>query len=210
MSDDNRTSEEKTLDGLWTQFLDEADNAESLAAEGDDYTARELKNLGECAQYLRHILERVEKLKKDMGRKIASIEEELVPAAMDAAGVTSFKLDDGTEVGIEDQVFARLKNPEEALQWLRDTGNDGIIRDQLIVDGGKDADPDAFVEMIDTAMEYGLSPERKQTVHPSTLRAFVRECLKAADGDNELSRTFPREAFGVHEKRRVKIKQPKE
>ena len=83
----------------------------------------------------------------------------------------------------------------------RDSNNDGIIKNEINVklDRGQD---DRSKRIMDALDSDGIPYSYKQTVHPSTLKAFITEALQNPD----LAETLPKEVFSVYEARRVKFK----
>ena len=61
------------------------------------------------------------------------ITEELIPDLMAKNGLKLIQLDDGAKIQINDFVDARIKDPSIAFDWLRDTNNDSIIKNQITI-----------------------------------------------------------------------------
>jgi hypothetical protein len=103
---------------------------------------------------------------------------EVVPGMMQELGINSFELDNGYKVSIKDEYYAKI--PEafqyECFEWLRKNELDGIIKTAVSLNFGKGEDEEAQ-GLIDWMTENGLTPNVKETVHPQTLKAFVKERL---------------------------------
>lgn len=136
-------------------------------------------------------LEEQLKTKQEHLRKVA---EQDLPEAMESVGMQEFTLTNGRKVGIEAKIHASISEARraEAFKWLRETNNDGIIKREVSVKFGKgdDVAADSAAEALAKVVgwEHVLD---KESVHHSTLRAFIRDLL-------EEGVDFPQDAFGVH------------
>lgn len=105
---------------------------------------------------------------------------EVVPGMMQELGISSFELDNGYKVSIKDEYYAKV--PEtyqfECFEWLRKNNLDGIIKTTFNLSFGKGEDEQAQ-EVLDWLNENGLVPNIKSTIHPQTLKAFVKERMSA-------------------------------
>ena len=68
---------------------------------------------------------------------------------------------------------------EEAFAWLRENGLDDIIKNDITCSFGKGEDNLAG-DVVGILREKGFDPSTKTHVHPSTLKAFVKE--RVTDG----------------------------
>lgn len=146
-------------------------------------------------------------------KEIASIEEALelkknrlnqlsgtlIPEAMMAVGMESFKLADGTMVKVDKFYAGRIADDkaEEAFAWLRKTGNDSLIKREVKLMFGKGEDADAQTA-VHALKDLGFEPVDKQSVHPMTLKSFIRE-------QYESGTDFPAELFGAYVGNKTKI-----
>ena len=154
-------------------------------------------------------LKRLEALERDLAtttRELEWIEQKRLPELMATAGITNFTLNDGRKVGVEQMVYAGVTrdNLPAALAWLRRTGNDAIIRHTVGVRFGKGDDSAAQALAQQLVAQYGerLEVINDPTLHPSTLRAFVREQLRA-------NAELPLELFGVRQFPKAYVKEPR-
>jgi hypothetical protein len=63
---------------------------------------------------------------------------------------------------------------EDAFAWLRDNNLDDIIKNDVTCSFGKGEDNVAG-DVVGMLNERGFNPKTKTHVHPSTLKAFVKE-----------------------------------
>ena len=142
----------------------------------------------ELAQELASLEEAV-KAKKEEFR--ATSEQEL-PEAMQAAGLSELVLSTGEKITISEFYNAHISkvNQETAYTWLVSNGHAGLIKNEVSLKFARDQERIAE-ETILALKARGLSPEVRQSVHPSTLKAFVKEQLTSG-------KDIPSEPFGIY------------
>lgn len=130
-----------------------------------------------------------------------TIAEEHLPQLMEQAGIDSLKLASGKKIEIKEFVDAKIKDPNVAFQWLRETNNDSIIKNEISVSLGRGDDALAQ-EIISTLKEkHDIEANVRVGIHNMTLKSFCRDAL-----DNpELAETLPKEAFGIYQGKRAKV-----
>jgi len=142
----------------------------------------------ELAQELASLEEGV-KAKKEEFR--ATSEQEL-PEAMQAAGLSELVLSTGEKITIAEFYNAHISkvNQETAYNWLVSNGHAGLIKNEVSLKFARDQERIAE-ETVLALKARGLSPEVRQSVHPSTLKAFVKEQLTSG-------KDIPSEPFGIY------------
>ena len=137
---------------------------------------------------------------KDAKKALLRLTDEELPLLMTELGVSSFKLSDGSQVEIKKTYGASIpvNSREEAFEWLRSNGHGDMVKNVVSVGFGMGEDSMA-AEFKDLAMSKGLHPDQKESVHPSTLRAFVKDRV-------EEGAEFPMELFGAYIGQRAIIK----
>jgi hypothetical protein len=151
----------------------------------------------------------LEKLQADLAR----VSELDLPDALLKLGMTEFKLNNGFTIKVEKQYFANIPSPNskdvdllarrmEAFKWLRDQGHGDLIKQQVVVECGREEDKAQRV--INGLTKAGIDFKVNEDVHYQTLKAFVREQL-----ESESEQPFPKAVFGAHEKRVAVVKAPK-
>lgn len=128
-----------------------------------------------------------------------NLSEVLLPDAMHGVGLSEFSLADGTSVCVTQFYSAKIPDDRasEAFAWLRKTGNDSIIKREVRVNFGKGEDADAQIA-VEALRDLGHEPQDKSSVHPQTLKSFVRERLESAQ-------ELPIELFGVFVGNKTKL-----
>lgn len=153
-------------------------------------TLAELVDAGEAQVRLEKYIKQHEEKLVQLKEEHRKLSQETLPNMMAEIGLMSFKLADGSEIGIADMYYAKL--PEDnyaAFSWLRENNMDGVIKTQVTLDFGK-GDDERVQEVQKVLQELGLIPTVKSTIHHMTLKALVKEQLtKGAP--------IPLDAFGA-------------
>lgn len=172
------------------------DNQEPATLERLSLMAKRAVELeGELAMINGQLAEREEELN--------GIRRRHIPDTMVRLGMDSFKLDDGSTVGVDVKISANITvaNKAAAFAWLREHNFDGLIKTKVGADFGKGESSmaDAAVKALRDA---GFEPSVDESVHPMTLKSFVKERLEEGE-------ELPLDTFGVHEFKEARIKLPK-
>lgn len=136
---------------------------------------------------------------KEAQDKVKVLETITLPELMDTAQQDRLKTTDGYEVERGETLRASIPeaNLSQAILWLRSQQQDAIIRRDVKLQFGKGEDQRA-AEAVDMLVGAGLAPVDKQSVHPQTLAATIREMLK--DGVD-----VPMALLGAHVQPFVKV-----
>ena len=169
----------------------------------DPQNSQKMRSMAELARAIRNKeteIDDLESMLKEKKEQLRRQSEEDLPSMMAELGINSFELDDGSRVTVKDLYGGHisLANRDAAYLWLRDNGFDDIIKNTLsIVFGrGEDQKADHYMKILEG---YGLLPEQKTGVHPSTLKGWVRERMESGD-------SFPMDLFGAFVGQRAVIK----
>tara|TARA_R100001369_G_scaffold90757_1_gene130249 strand:- start:22 stop:600 length:579 start_codon:yes stop_codon:yes gene_type:complete len=141
---------------------------------------------------------------KEEKRKLLKLTDEDLPALLHEIGLTKFELADGSKIELKPTYGAHIKvdNRDMAFTWLRDNGFDDIIKNTVSCVFGRGEDSQAE-EFLKIAAEQGVPAAQKEEVHPSTLKAFVKERVEVGDA-------FPMDLFGAYVGQRANIKKGKQ
>jgi len=118
--------------------------------------------------------------------------EQELPDAMQAAGLTQITLSTGEKISINEFYNAHISkaNQEKAYEWLVSNGHEGLIKNEVLMKFGRD-ESEVVEQTVSALQSRGLSPEVRQSVHPSTLKAFVKEQFTSGND-------IPTEPFGIY------------
>jgi hypothetical protein len=140
-----------------------------------------------------------EELKEAKARRLA-LEREDLPELMREIGLEQIKLEDGTVVEVKEDCDARISDAR-AFAWLDEHGYSGLVKTELTIAFPRGEKEEAAQLYGELNSKYG-SVAFKETVHPATLKSFVKERL--AEGE-----AIPMDAFGVHPYSKAVIKRGK-
>jgi hypothetical protein len=165
-----------------------------------------LNALVEQAELLRD-LERRAAAKVDEAQELTKqarkLREEVLPQLMDSLELRDFTLTDGTKVERGEEVFASIskENADAACSWLEEHGASAIVKTQItvLIDKGDMKLATKARKLLEKAKIPYLE---SRTVHPATLKSYVKEVLQAAKV------TLPA-SIGVHVQPVASMKAPR-
>ena len=165
-----------------------------------------LKEVAELAASIQaqelKILELEAKIKeeKNLYKKLSEVE---LPELMETLGLSEFALVDGSKVTIKENIQASISksNEKAAFQWLRDNGFGDLIKNEIKTSFGKGQE-ELAEEAVSKLQEIGVDVNQKKSVHPSTLKAFVKEELSEG-------RDVPSDLFSIFIGKKSLIKEKK-
>jgi len=137
-------------------------------------------------------------------RNKLALEQEDLPELMRELGFDSVTVDGRVVTVVEDLSCSITQaNSSRALEWLTNNGFGGLIKTKLEVAFNRDEYELAQTvadSLVGLGQEMGMDfiPALQETVHPATLKSFIKEEL-------EKGRAVPFDLFSVHPYNRVKI-----
>ena len=160
-------------------FEDYFDDGEALT-KVDSGTGKQLSDLVRSLRNIEKQIEDAETHMKSLKAEKHKLSIENIPALMDEMGMERIDVD-GLTVERKMMVHASIPQDrkEEAFAWLRDKGLDDIIKNDVTCSFGKGEDNMAG-DVVGMLKERGFDPKTKTHVHPSTLKAFIKE--RVTDG----------------------------
>lgn len=178
----------------------EADAVDTVDSE--DLLARITRTVRELTQAREDVTAAEQVLKAHQDR-VRQLEEFTLPEMMREAGQTLLRTVDGDTVELTETLHASIPaaNLSQALAWLTDNNQSAIIKRKMELAFGKNEE-DRADRALALILEAGFTPTDKQSVHPQTLAATIRELL-AAGVD------VPLELLGAHVRAIAKVKAPK-
>jgi hypothetical protein len=156
---------------IFEDIFDEADALNSV----DTGTGKQLSQLVRTLRNVEQQIEDAENHLKALKAEKHKLSVENIPQLMDEMGVERLDVDGAV---VERKMIVSASIPvarkEEAFAWLRDNGLDDIIKNDITVSFGKGEDNVAG-DVVGLLQDRGFDPKTKTHVHPSTLKAFVKE-----------------------------------
>ena len=159
-------------------FEDMFDEGQALA----DVTVGTGKDLSNLVRKLRNVEDQIDDAEvhlKSLKAEKHKLSVENIPALMDEMGVERLDVD-GLTVQRKMMVHASIPaaNKEQAFDWLRENNLDDIIKNDITCSFGKGQDNLAG-DVVGILRAKGFDPSTKTHVHPSTLKAFIKERVTA-------------------------------
>lgn len=165
-------------------------------------SADKLKNISQLAQKQRTIEKLIATAEatlvhlKDDHRRVSEVD---LPEAMREVGMKEFRLDDGSKITIKKELYTSISeaNKAEAFKWLEENDLGGVIKNDFTISFGR-GDKDDAEEFMSAMNEQGFVYKRKESVHPQTLKALIKEQIEAGV-------EVPMDVFSVHEVNKSKV-----
>ena len=162
-----------------------------------------IEDLAQKAQHYDNEAEKLETEAKRLRDLSAHIRMEQMPTLMERAHLNEATLKDGSNAKIKEIFKSSIPEAHkpEAFSWLREHGHSSLIKNSVQVQLGKGEDEKA--RQISTFFQTLNVPfEMKESVHPMTLNAFVKEQMTKGV-------QLPDECFQIFSRKEVKITRPK-
>ena len=162
-----------------------------------------VKSISELCNRLLDLQEQARRIEDNLKSKndeIRVLSEQEIPNLMQEAGVSEFKLADGSSVSIKPFYAAKIpvSKTDEAFQWLTGNGYGDLIKNTVSLNFGKSEDNLAN-SLVEDLKSKGHNVSQKKKVAPQPFKAFVKEAIQ--NGQN-----VPMDLFGVYISNKTTIK----
>ena len=162
-----------------------------------------VKSISELCNRLLDLQEQARRIEDNLKSKndeIRMLSEQEIPNLMQEAGVSEFKLADGSSVSVKPFYAAKIpvSKTDEAFQWLTGNGYGDLIKNTVSLNFGKSEDNVAN-SLVEDLKSKGHNVSQKKKVEPQTLKAFVKEAIQ--NGQN-----VPMDLFGIYISNKTTIK----
>jgi|TARA_R100000656_G_C3928635_1_gene124334 hypothetical protein len=141
----------------------------------EDGKLDKVSRLANEAARLQEDVDNAEDLYKNFKKSLKKVTDELLPDAMEELGIENLTLSDGSRIEIKPVYSATIlvDKKEEAFKFIRQCGDDDIIKNNVTVTFGRGEmnEAEAFTEWV---ADKGLIPNQTQKIEPSTLRAWFK------------------------------------
>lgn len=125
-------------------------------------------------------VEKAEAILKAKKEHLRLLQEETIPCVMQELGLDSVKLTTGQTLTVKQEVYCSIPKDDEtriqAFQYLIDHNAASLIKTYVSIEFGKD-EWDKAMALKKKLQKDGLDPMIEQTVHPQTLKAYIKEVL---------------------------------
>jgi glutamyl/glutaminyl-tRNA synthetase len=145
-------------------------------------------------------IEELEETIKEFKRERAIVSEETIPQQMQELGISDTTMADGSKISIKEGFHCRIPKDKikEAHAYLRQEDLGDIIKNQVITSFGTGEDNMAGDLAGHIQDAYGITPDVKESVHPSTLKATLKKRHEEGLSD-------PDDLFGIFIRPETKI-----
>ena len=182
-----------------------SENADSILGgfvDGQDDDKNQLEMLGSMMKQQLQIEGQIKNLDtqlKDAKKNLRALQEDRLPTFIERYGLEGITYD-GKKLTIKKDVSASITkdNQADAFAYLEDNGFEDLIKSEIKIGFGA-AEGDDFAECVNSLQESGVAHTTRHSVHPQTLKAFVKRQL-------EVQQDFPRKLFSVYEIKKAIIK----
>ncbi len=126
--------------------------------------------------------EQAEAAFKAAKERVRYLAEEALPSAFQSMSLQSLTLTSGRTIDLKQEVYASLSEDRmpAAVGWLVSQHADGIVKTELALQFGRNQRGECQT-LANELIKQGYEPTVKQSIHASTLKAFIRERLAAGE-----------------------------
>ena len=186
-------------DGLFKQMQQDALDRRAGVESTD--TGR-LSNVSDLASKIIQMENKVQFLEEELKsskKQLLELTDQDLPAAMEEINMESFTLSDGSEVKVVPTYGGTIRADDrpQAHQWLRENGYGDIVKNTISANFGMGED-NLAKDFYQSALDRGFQVDKKEAVHPMTLKSFVKEMT-------ENGSEFPSDLFGAFIGKKAKI-----
>jgi len=186
-------------DGLFKQMQQDALDRRAGVESAD--TGR-LSNVSDLASKIIQMENKVSFLEEELKsskKQLLELTDQDLPAAMEEINMESFTLSDGSEVKVIPTYGGTIRADDrpQAHTWLRDHGYGDIVKNTISANFGMGED-NLAKDFYQSALDKGFQVDKKEAVHPMTLKSFVKEMT-------ENGSEFPSDLFGAFIGKKAKI-----
>ena len=145
-------------------------------------------------------IENMEETMKELRRERDILSGETIPTKMQELGINETTMKDGSKVTVKEGFHCRIPKTreDEALDYLRNNNLGDIIKNQVSTSFGTGEDNMAGDLAGYIEQNFGITPNVKKSVHPSTLKATLKK-------RHEEGLTDPDDLFGIFIRPETKI-----
>lgn len=161
---------------------------DELAAEGEKTTPTDLASISALAHKMLSLEADVaakEAALKESKEALRKVQEGELPAALKAARMNSFQLDNGMTVSFEEDLKISVPKARKAavIQHMKDWGYAASVANTITVDLGKGND-NAAKALMATAEEMGVKATLDEDIPSGTVKKALRARMKEGKQDD--------------------------
>jgi predicted nuclease with TOPRIM domain len=175
-------------------FLDAEEMLKNIPSD------EKLANLSRLAGEQHSLEQEIARMEADLDEKkklYRELSEIKLPELMDELQISEFRMPNGVKVSIAPYYSGKITD-SRAYEWLEENNHADIIKGNVNIPFPKGFDIEVLKIVESAAKKIGLSAEVKEEVHPSTLRAWIKDMVTTGQ-------IFPRDLFNVYIGKRTKL-----
>lgn len=121
-------------------------------------------------------LERAEEIVEQIKEQLVEVREKQLPDLLKSKNLSEVRLAQGHKLILEDKYFSSIpvETKEESHKWFREHGFGDLIKNLVTLSFARGEDNRA-AQLLEELRSRGFEPQANQSIHPQTLKAFVRE-----------------------------------
>lgn len=161
---------------------------DEIAAAGEETTTTDLKAISALALKqleLEAVVAKKTQELKDATEALRKVQEGELPAALKAAGMTTFGLSNGMTVSYDEDLKISVPKARKAaiIELMKEWGYDGNVSNTLTIDLGKGND-NAAKSLIEAAKEMGVPATLEEDIPTGTVKKALTKRIKEGKSDD--------------------------
>jgi len=159
-----------------------------------------LESVSKLAQEQLALEQEIARIEAELSEKkkaYSELSEIKIPELMEEIGIDEFRLANGVRVSVNPFYSGKITDIA-AYKWLEENGEADIIKGEVSIPFPKGFSKQHLRAIVNVSKELGLDAQVGEQVHPSTLRAWIKEMIQSG-------KQFPRELFNVYVGKRTKL-----
>jgi hypothetical protein len=179
-----------------TKVILEKDNKEKVTNKEMIEVSELVATIQDTQDQLDEIEENL-KAKKEVYRRLT---EDDLPTKFASMNISKMEMENGDKIEVKPIYRGHIskKNQDQAYKWLRQNNHADLIKNEVKATFGKGEDALA-IHTKEFLNAKGLSFTDRESVHPQSLSAFIRE-------QTEKGKALPHDLLGIHIGQTTKIK----
>lgn len=162
------------------------DMREGSFNEVDESSLSKVAKVAELQIKLEQSVADLEEKLAEEKKKLDEVRNSRLPAIMTECGLSEFKLTSGRKITVK-KIFSGTINDENRLNaysWLNANGFGDLIKHKVAVDISRSQEDQLnYDKLVEYLEQTGICYEDKESVHPQTLNAFIKEQVTGGNSE---------------------------
>jgi hypothetical protein len=147
-------------------------------------STNQLSDIEEVCQQalaLKNHIDMLDEAKKKTNEELHALLSKTLPDMISGAGITEFKMNNGTKVELKEYVSGSLPKEDEArsaaFEYIREHSGESLIKMNVVAKFER-GDTNRAASALAALRELEVDFDAKEDIHPMTLAAWARERMK--------------------------------